>query len=140
MRQYRGKRKDNRKWVYGYPVEFEDMTIIFECGESTLICKSSCKPLSYISSDFWVEVDPATVGQYTGLKDKNGKGKKAYGGDKVLWDWNKVHKNIEGVIEWDDERLAFVITNWYFQNNKKVLLANHPEIEIIGSIHDEEKK
>ncbi len=75
--------------------------------------------------------------QFTGLHDKNGKGKEAYAGDRVLWDWNKEHRKIEGLIEWDKEQLAWVITNYYFQNNRKVLLANHPEIEIIGNIHQD---
>lgn len=75
--------------------------------------------------------------QFTGLHDKNGKGKEAYAGDRVLWDWNKEHRKIKGLIEWDKEQLAWVITNYYFQNNRKVLLANHPEIEIIGNIHQD---
>ena len=132
MRPYRGKRKDNSEWVCGGLIELK-------LGETFIVPKWSNADIYENAAKFrhCFEVDPATVGQSTGLKDKNGKGKEAYGGDKVLWDWNKVHKNIEGVIEWDDERLAFVITNWYFQNNKKVLLANHPEIEIIGNIHSE---
>ena len=51
--KFRGERVDNGEWVYGY---------YFQLGSH-----------HYIRSDIHVwEVHPETVGQYTGLKDKNG--------------------------------------------------------------------
>ncbi len=60
MRQhkYRGKRLDNGEWVEGNLITYED-----KC---------------YIQKDFVIgivvydEVDPATVGEFTSLQDKNG--------------------------------------------------------------------
>lgn len=70
---YRGKRIDNDEWVEGYyepPVEFDGhkfgMTI------------------SYIGNHGWLddaEIDPETVGECSGMPDKNGK--KIFEGDIV---------------------------------------------------------
>jgi len=56
--KFRGKRVDNGQWVYG------DITRIFPAG----------KIIGIVDWEFRIvhEVDPETVGQYTGLKDKNG--------------------------------------------------------------------
>lgn len=68
--KYRGRRLDNGEWEYGDLVQF---------GQK---CYTPCKcaiipgtasgsdPLCKILLDY--EVDPATVGQYTGLKDMSG--------------------------------------------------------------------
>lgn len=65
---FRGKRLDNGEWVEGY------------LGQDTLIGDKKTwlgyviKPIPKKLWDAeWFEVDPATVGQYTGLLDKNGK-------------------------------------------------------------------
>ena len=59
---FRGKRLDNGDWVYGYYVHIGPVS----CQRAYIIPE-------YASSLYVNEVDPSTVGQYTGLKDKNGK-------------------------------------------------------------------
>jgi uncharacterized phage protein (TIGR01671 family) len=59
---FRGKRIDNGEWVEGTGFLCDGNTcwvfgMLGQCG---------------IWFDDWVKVDPATVGQYTGLTDKNG--------------------------------------------------------------------
>lgn len=66
---YKAKRLDNGEWVTGHYVKgldiyakevhliFEPTTIFYSSGET----------------DGWSEVDPSTICQCTGLKDKNGK-------------------------------------------------------------------
>lgn len=55
---FRGKRRDNGDWVEGYVIKWDNGTTTIDDG--------TLETPSYV-------VEPATVGQYTGLLDKNGK-------------------------------------------------------------------
>ena len=64
--KFRGKRVDNGEWIYGHlrnkEIEYDD-----DMWES--------RPFIYLKSqDYMIcyEVIPKLVGQYTGVKDKNG--------------------------------------------------------------------
>lgn len=67
--KFRGKTIDTKEWIYGNLIQNDDFTFIV--GKVEYSSVGYCCDCDRPYSDQWI-VDPKTVGQYTGLKDKNG--------------------------------------------------------------------
>lgn len=67
--KFRGKRVDNSEWVYGgYGILGEDTDL-----EKSIIIVSTLNTNSHVDRFYFtdIEVSKETIGQFTGLKDKN---------------------------------------------------------------------
>jgi uncharacterized phage protein (TIGR01671 family) len=124
--KFRGKAISNGKWVYGFPF-IRDKNIIFILDDSW--SKQTLRGEEWIFSI--TRIKPETLGQFTGLHDKNKK--EIYEGD-VLTDFEE--KDFICIIKWEDNRGHWAC---YDYKNRYIgfafeYIANG--LEVIGNIYE----
>ena len=145
---FRGKRCDNGKWVQGCLVKFgkESFTDDDRYGimdKTVLVAKTHknrCAGLVFDYCDYIyhniriTEIIPKTVGQFTGLTDKNGK--KIFDGDIIEWFAQGESERPDfGYIEYDEQSFAWRVC-WQKYDPGFMEGMQQEYISVIGNIHD----
>lgn len=119
---FKAKRLDNGEWVQGY---------LFGIWEKRYILWGMTNDIPNM-----IEVDPSTICQCTGLKDRN---------NKLIWEndivayWDTystengyAEADCIGRVVWDTETISFQVTNRLSAESYEVL----DECSVIGNIFD----
>ena len=132
---FRGKQVSDGEWIEGYVFpQVIDGGYAPLCITTEPICAND---YSEILGD-WAIVDSSTVGQYTGLTDKNGK--KIFEGDICKFrEWDNGEMCWIGYVHF--EHCQFIISggaNKECPSNFYLVLSrfSSENIEVIGNIHD----
>ena len=141
--KFRGFSKILNTWTYGdliqngskFYIAKQGFLVSYECfGTSINI-------LGFEEFEDIFEVKPESIGQYTGLKDKNGK--EIYEGDiveRVIKCWNDIFKPSDfkeiterGYVKYIQNDCCFMIVNDKYETMHKI----EKDFEVIGNIYED---
>lgn len=142
---HKAKRLDNGEWVQGYYAKGLDA--LTNCEETHIIFEPNTMFYSSGETDGWCKVDPSTICQCTGLKDKN---------DNLIWEGdiilfqrdnddcpfpNKDTKKRLGKVFYKGFRTTFAIGmgkngSGSINDDLWKYVQNGNRVEVIGNIFD----
>lgn len=132
---FRAKRIDNGEWVEGYYIYHIKRTIcpigdsVKPEDEQHVIMQDGFSDWNMPRNTVVFDIDPETVCQYTGLKDKNGK--RIWENDIVSGYFN--HKKITGFIKYGSNAVYYIER----EGSYGIYLDNSEDwLEVIGNIFD----
>lgn len=125
MRPIKFRGKAHGRWIYGGLVYSDNIepAIYFEVGNKV-----------YKRID-WAYVNPATVGQFTGLTDRNGE--EIYEGDILAIEGIKYPRHY--IVSWNTEKLMFCIGDTPMYALLEAGSTTMREYIVCGNIHDNHK-
>lgn len=130
---FRGKRKDNGKWVYGWLRSLHSYDPQTKQISSIYFTEIS----DDLRSRADIIVDYKTVGQCTGLEDKNGK--LIFEGDILKFvnddDESSLYVVIwnTSLLSWQVQEISYYVKNDYYGFDE---LCEFGDTEVIGNVYD----